>query len=783
MNKLLLLVTVLSMMASAMGQAITYGPVSTTKHTETGSDAKLVKRANSRVADIVTENGTTIKRTCGIKPQFKKINPLNCPKSPLHKAEGLNGSDLLFESFEGWDGETLTWVPEGWTVESYGDSELSSYQKWHPSAGGTFMPAPTDGQYYFGVFYSENQDEWLISPVVTLGQNNNLYFDMNIEPLWFYNLDQAHFNFDDYEFIGTPEIVFNVKVNVREVGGEWATALDMADKFKEMSGMEMLMYNSDASLMPFSVDLSAYAGKEIQVAFQYVGSDGQSYFIDSIRIGNPALEPPVYMMPYSTQYWGFTRDLNGLNMGIAALPVFTDLMWMSYDYVDGATYTWEYNDPKDTDKWITVDDDDMLIASYGTDFSSEFTTRNNLYYLPKLTISAPGASSATYQNPANFMQMGGKADFLATASNGDKVMLNMGLVPFNRITEGLGIYTYREDFGTPIIPIFGYNENVDKFWTDYTFQGENEEGEGAKLTSILNFIYSSASPTVVTAADLFAYTSGIGENVEFSCNIYPVDDNFEPLLDSPVASATLHGQNITVLNEGDQSPDLSCLTFVFDSPAVLDDNYMAYVVMISGFNNPEVTYFCPLQSLYAPDAPLALGWIAKDITFQDNTRTSYSPMVSAEGEPLYTSFAINLEAYLPWLQCDTDEIEVSNNGTVVGFNSYYAGEDYSVDAPDWAEVTLDGRYGSTTITVNAVYTDEDRQDEITISAPGVNKTFILNQAAGTGTSGISEIISAGNDAIESVYNLNGQKVNAANLPAGVYMIKHATGHTQKVIVK
>ncbi|MDE7376783.1 MAG: BACON domain-containing protein [Muribaculaceae bacterium] len=782
MNKLLLLTAGLSVAVTAMGQTVNVSPAGVTQRVETGRTANIVKRANSRVADVVTEKGAVMKRFSGVKPIPGAINPLTSSKAPVRKVDALDDSDVLFESFEGWDGATETWVPEGWTVESYGDKALEAYQKWHPSAAGGFYPAPTDGQYYFGIIYGNNQNEWLISPAVTPTAGNVLTFDMNIEPLWFYNLDQQHFNFDDYEFIGTPEVVFNVKVNVREVGGEWSTALDMADKFKDMTGMEMLMYNSDASLMPFSVDLSAYAGKEIQVAFQYVGDDGQSYFIDNIRIGCPALEPPVYVMPYSTQYWGFTRDLNSVNMGVATLPVFTDLIWTSYDYVDGATYTWEYNDPENTDNWITVEDDDMLIASYGTDYTSEFTTRNNLYYLPKLTISAPGASSATYQNPANYMQMGGKADFLANTSTGDKVMLNMGLVPFNRVTEGLGTYTYREDFGMPIIPIFGHDANVDKFWTDYTFQGEEEEGEGVKLTSILNFIYSAGSPTVVTATDLFAYTSGIGENVEFTCNIYPVDDSFQPMLDAPVASATLLGKDITVLDEGDQSPDLSCLTFEFANAAVLDDTYPAYVVMISGFNSDEVAYFCPLQSLYPSDAPLALGWIAKDITFQGETRTSYSPMTDAEGEPMYTSFAINLEAYLPWLQCETEEIEISDNGTTVGLNSYYAAEDYTVSAPDWAQVTLEGRYGATTLTANAEYSEAARQGEVTISAPGVSKTFTLNQAAGTGISGIGEI-SAESDAIEAVYNLNGQKVNAANLPAGVYMIKRANGNAQKAIVK
>ncbi len=779
MNKFLLLAAALTISASAMGQSTVSGRDLVKERTVTGSSAKLVKRAGSCVADVVTEKGAIAKRISAPMVSKKAINPRAVAKAPA-KADALNGSDILFESFEGWDGVTEAWVPEGWTVESKGDPHEDYIHSWFPSAGGAWYPPVTDGKYYYGVVFGYNQDEWLISPVVDMPDEAlSLSFDISLDPIYFFDLENV--DWDTMEFIGEPEVVFNIIVNVREEGGEWAELINFADRYKGMTLDELYDMSSSDMLRTQTASLADYAGKKIQVAFQYVGNDGQSTFIDNIHIGFPSLEAPVYMMPYCTQYWGFTRNLDGLNIGVAALPVYTELMWMSYDYVDDATYTWEYNDPEDTDNWISVEGDE-LYASYGTDYTSEFTTRNNLYYLPKLTVSAPGASPATYQNPASYMQMGGKADFMANSADGP-VMLNMGLVPFNRATESLGMYTYRKDFGDPIIPIFGYSPDADKFWTDYTFHGEEEEGEGVKLTSILNFVYSSESALVVTAADLFAFTREIGENVEFTCGIYPINENYEPEIDSPIATATLLGKDITVLEEGDQSPDLSCLTFEFAEPAVLDDTYPAYVVMVSGFNNPDVAYFCPLQSLYPADVPMALGWVCKEITASGATRTSFSPMSDADGEPLYTSFAINLEATLPWLKCDTDALEVSNNGTTVGLDSYYAGEEFNVAAPDWADVTLEGRYGTTTLTVTAEYSETAREGEITIAAPGVSKTFKLTQPAGTGMSDIAEIISGDNAAVEAVYNLNGQKVNASAMPAGVYMIKRASGKVEKVVVK
>lgn len=785
MNKFLLLAAGLSVSVAAVGQNIAGATDIVKSRVSQGhaTEAKVAKVAGSPLMILSAENGKALKKVN--RPVINtKVNPTLNRKAPAAREEGLASSDILFESFEGWDGITETWVPDGWTVESFGSPEnIEYYQKWFPSAQGLYAPAPTDGNYYYGViFASADQDEWLISPAVTVGEGMNLYFDMNIDPIFFYNLDKDHVDWDNMTFIGEREIVCDVKVNIREEGGEWATLIDFAEQFKSMSILEMYDYNPYQALLPQSALLSAYAGKKVQIAFQYVGKDGQSTYMDNIRIGLPKLKDPVYQMPLSTQYWGFTRDLNATNMGVAMLPVFTDNTWMSYDYVDGGVYTWEYNDPAEADNWLTANGD-MLTVAYGTDYTSAFTTRNNLYYLPKLTVSAEGAAPATYQNPANYMQMGGKPDFIAKNSAGEDVELNMGLVPFMRTTEGLGTYTYRSDFGEPSIPLFGYNSEVDKYWTDYTYKGDAGEGDGVKLTSILNFIYSSEAPMVVTGVTLPAMTEGIGENVEFKVGIYTVNDDFTPNEESPLATATLLGKDVKVLNVGDQEPDLSMLVFEFEQPVVLDNSSIAYVVMLSGFNNPDITYFCPMQSLYPADVPMAYGWICKDITYQGETRKSYSYPIDPEtDEPMYTSFALNLEAYLPWLHCEAESIEISDNGSILGFDSYYAAEDLKVTAPYWAEATLSGRYGSTELTVKAEFSETAREGDIVIEAPGVSKTLKVIQKAGTG-SGIADIIVDGDDTVTAVYNLAGQQVAADNLPAGVYLVKYASGKVAKVAVK
>ena len=97
MNKLLLFAAALSISATAMGQTAVSGHDLIKERTGTGSAAKIVKRANSRVADVVTEKGIVAKRIFALPAAAKTVNPRNFTKAPA-KADGLDDADILFES-------------------------------------------------------------------------------------------------------------------------------------------------------------------------------------------------------------------------------------------------------------------------------------------------------------------------------------------------------------------------------------------------------------------------------------------------------------------------------------------------------------------------------------------------------------------------------------------------------------------------------------------------------------------------------------------------------------
>ncbi len=48
----------------------------------------------------------------------------------IAKSEADSDETVFFESFEGSDGTDVSWMPEGWTRESFGGEGLEAGQTW-----------------------------------------------------------------------------------------------------------------------------------------------------------------------------------------------------------------------------------------------------------------------------------------------------------------------------------------------------------------------------------------------------------------------------------------------------------------------------------------------------------------------------------------------------------------------------------------------------------------------------------------------------------------------------
>lgn len=726
-------------------------------------------------------NNNRIKTIFDAKIVNKSINPA-VKRAPARTLAADASAATLYESFEGYANagdDNHLWLPDGWTRKS-ANPDREYYEQWSVNASdGMMLPPATDGQYMIGVSFSTDpQDEWLITPVVAVKEFDQLTFTYNLDPFWFYNPEKV--DFDTYEWIEQEQIATLQILGKEEGAEEWTVLRDFAQEFMGESPYDLLMYTS-GKLDPQTVNISAFKGKNAQFAFRYVAVDANSIMIDEIKIAAPELEVS-YMMPLNTLYFGAnnTASIGYLGLGVAMYPVYEPIIWENTTYNYDATYSWDYCDP-DTSDWTTSDEQDFLSVIYHPDFTSEFTTRNNMYYLPKLHGSMPGASEGEYTVEQAYLQAGGAADF----KYNDGTMDHFGLLPFDINTDGMVIATADAEsvggqYGDPDTPICGYDKNTINFWNQYTFRDEMEPGYACELKAFLNYIYPSENPLVVNG--LWVSGKGqVGPDALFKAEIIGLNEEY--VQDKIVATATCKGSDFNMTEGGIQN--FYSIPFTFETPVELcSSEYIAYIVKISGFNDPEnVTYFAPYQS-YVPNKDyLAFGWVEKDITMDGQTRTSLSPLAYFDlglGDA-YNSFAINLDAYYPYLTSEVESVVCPRGESVnIPLVSYHHGDNIKVEIEGCdhegisASVTGQHDKAALSITDNCTCQSEHSYN-VVVSAPGVKKTFAVSSLAG-----IADIVTDANESpVTGVYNLAGQSIaNAGNLPAGVYIVRRADGTAQ-----
>lgn len=705
--------------------------------------------------------------------KFKRLPEVNTGTIQIKKrigsrAETTPDGYVMFEGFEGWDGTTLDWTPEGWTVEMKGDVDRE--YSWTPVIPNSNLPAAPEGQYSYGISYSEsaNQDEWLISPEVEIEGGMVATFSLFLNPAYLFKFDKDHVDFDKGEFIGEKEVAATLQLLVLPEGEkDWSTVYDVVDEYRDMTLSE-LRYAYTESFDPRTVDLSEFAGKKIKLAIRYVGIDGNTMFIDAIGIGYPLLENISYLDPWSTLYWGFDRSatLNGSAAPVALYPVFTDLTWQNFSEAD-ATFQWEYEDPDHKDSFLTSDEQYDLTVNYKPDYSSATTKKNNFYRPPTLKASAPQARPGSYTSPYLRLQAGGKAEI--TFNDGSE--FDGSLLPFNYMNQGLTMQLCEDtEAGVLAIPVFGYDErgNVDDYWLKYSLNGQEEatESDYSHLTGIANLFMPTEAPLAVNGLTLYAW-GRIDSDAELTATIYGLDAEMHTGIStmSVIATATCKGSAIAC-----EYPDANgymTIPFDFTEPAIIKatDEHPAYFFMIENFRSDKVKFFAPLQS--ALPGVLNWGYIRHDIDISAHTGrpayTNIKAMVYKEdiNDPdsyVYPmgAFAIGINGEYPWLTCETGSIEITDEApeAKVALGSYYDGSKLTVDAPEDLVATVSGRYNECTLTVSRKPgTPAITDGVITVSGPGVEVAVKVTAEE----AGIHEITSAANGA-EKIFDLQGRRV-------------------------
>lgn len=418
--------------------------------------------------------------------------------------------------------------------------------------------------------------------------------------------------------------------------------------------------------------------------------------------------------------------------------------------------------------WLTADTHDYLEVTYHTDYTDESTTINNLYYMPVLNGEAPGYSAGSYTR-GKYLQSGGKGQFFSADASGNTSIIDFGLTVIDPATEGT---TTVADAGQPV---FGYSVEVDRIWSEYTFGEDSDENNYVKLTSYMDYFFPSEYPMVIHGVHAPAF-GRVKDGVRFKAEIVPLSDEGVP--EDPIAVAECGYSDLEIINTGGVN-NFMTLNFTFSEPVVMSsDVCMAYLVRISGFNDPEnVEIFSPVLSEKSNPDEMALGWIQKTIVMDGQARESMTPVANYIED--YLSFYIMLDAEFPWLE-GPDSVKDWTSGTAsVVLDSSVAGKDLSFDnMPSWLSATADGQYGNTVVTFSVAMTDDIKEaTDITVAAPGVSHVINVDPTA---TNGVEAV--AGDSSIAEIISLSGVRVSDMKAP-GIYIVKDSKGKTRKVITK
>lgn len=759
MKQVLLISAAVALSAAAVSaqEPVRIASAARTQNAVTVKDASLQVLSSRTLSgnvkmQTVKNNGMVYKRIVGLEGN-RVIQPRRVARAEAASGYALN------EDFEGCTGEG--WMPEGWQALS---KDATTQNPWFVDDNCQFMGF--QGSYVASCNYNPNFiDEWLVTPSIHVEEGMILRYLIDCEPLWMYSTDNV--DWDTMSYIGEKTQVYTIKINISEdAGNTWTTLDDLAQRPEFLAmGFEEAMYY-DNSLAPQIIDLSDYAGKDVKIGFEYVGTDGQLQSLDCVSVGYPALNA-AYYYPFETLCFGTDPNFTQWTLDVAMLPVFSPLTWMnaSDGNPDNTTYTWSYM-AADNSQLTSADEE--LTETYRTDYSSEFTTRNNMYTVPVLRAEAPNSVPGEY-SLYNYFQTGGKPEVSLKDGQGNAALYNLGLTTFAS-SEGLSFATGGEDSS----PIFGYDANVDKFWTDYTFQGDDGADDYVHLTGILNTIYTSASPMVIDGGWVLAKGHGIKADHEFKLDIIPLNDEGE--MTQPVATATCKGSDIQVI-EGGGIQDFLTLKFRFAEPVVMSRDVCAtYVVRLSGMHDCG-EYFAPFQSVESNPCGMAFGWVEKDICYGGEVRSSLSPVVNYTGG--MQSFAIMLDAYYPWLQPAAEEVQIGSAGNAtLELDTYHPVNDLAIEgAPEWLTCTLEGvRYNDARIRFKATNAQE-ATCTLTVKGTGINKQIKIKSNAQSGIDGIE----SESNAREAIYTLGGVKVNGQPAP-GIYLVKDANGRVAKKVI-
>lgn len=229
---------------------------------------------------------------------------------PLLLLPLLGNAQTYVESFEGWDGVTPDWLPEGWT-EIHTDDVMPTRNNgeytWHviDPANSKTLPKASDGNYYAAIGYAKDDagrdipsDEWLISPAFRLSEyGGTLNYDAAFAPLFLFRVGNGYIDWNEYDFTnGERQVAADLQIYVLKLqndgtyGDYWDLYVSLFSDWctQPLSSLMSAAFSSttfhtnQSTVFLTDDDLK---GAIVRIAFRYVGEEGNIMGIDRFRMG------------------------------------------------------------------------------------------------------------------------------------------------------------------------------------------------------------------------------------------------------------------------------------------------------------------------------------------------------------------------------------------------------------------------------------------------------------------------------------------------------------------
>lgn len=250
------------------------------------------------------QQGRIFKRL--VKPQGETLKSA----TPVLKAQKVEDDieTTYYEGFEGWQQSFgINWIPDDWT-EINTEANIPTEDMLKHNVNNTWFCYESTNMYqeftpdgmcevfiHFG-YTNETfglgpaaQDEWLISPVISLKDKETLQFILQADYISVYDCDK----FDWYKLAYDERILVNtMKVMISTDGGEnWGEIWDLHEDVTSLLTDREIYDGSGLQVRYFDIDLADYAGKDVKLAWRYVRDEGDgkgnSMVLDGIKITHP----------------------------------------------------------------------------------------------------------------------------------------------------------------------------------------------------------------------------------------------------------------------------------------------------------------------------------------------------------------------------------------------------------------------------------------------------------------------------------------------------------------